>query len=317
MEAEDMNTIIDLHCDLLSYLSEIPQATPMDAQARCSIPQLIEGKVETQVLAIYTVTGPHSLSSARRQLEWYHRFKKEEALPLQFLVAVENSSGFCGEEEPLSEGLNRLDQWIEGGAKPLYISLTWNGPNRFGGGTGSDRGLTQDGQALLQHLDSRGIALDLSHASDPLLYEAMDYVDQQGLEIPLLASHSNSRSVCPAPRNLPDDVLQELFKRGSLVGLNFFKEFVGASADHLLGHIEKFLELGGEKSLCFGADFFFPDSLPPEQRKPHGKELFFSELATAACYGPLCERIRQQLGLEASIVEGLQRENVSRFLSSL
>ena len=43
---------------------------------------------------------------------------------------------------------------------------------------------------------------------------------------PVIASHSNSRTVCPAKRNLTDDMLKEIAKTGGLVGMNSLREFV-------------------------------------------------------------------------------------------
>ena len=50
--------IIDLHCDLLSYLETVPNADLFNKEEiGCSLPFLIEGNAGLQVMAIFTSTG--------------------------------------------------------------------------------------------------------------------------------------------------------------------------------------------------------------------------------------------------------------------
>jgi membrane dipeptidase len=77
---------------------------------------------------------------------------------------------------------------------------------------------------------------------------------------PIVASHSNSFSVCPHKRNLTDEQFLNIKKTGGLVGVTFCKDFLNpdpqkASAVDVLRHVEHFLELGGEETLCLGSDF--------------------------------------------------------------
>ena len=49
--------------------------------------------------------------------------------------------------------------------KPLYVTLTWNGENRFGFGCDSDKGLKPEGKAFIKILNEHGIAVDCAHIS--------------------------------------------------------------------------------------------------------------------------------------------------------
>ena len=74
-------------------------------------------------------------------------------------------------------------------------------------------------------------------------------------EGPIVASHSNSRALCPHRRNLTDEQFRAIRDSGGVVGLNFYLSFVGErSMDALVDHVEHFLSLGGEKTLCLGGD---------------------------------------------------------------
>ena len=73
---------------------------------------------------------------------------------------------------------------------------------------------------------------------------------------PVVATHSNSRALCPHRRNLTDDMFRAIRDSGGVVGLNLYRPFVGPAGtmEELVAHVEHFLELGGEKALCLGGD---------------------------------------------------------------
>jgi membrane dipeptidase len=83
-------------------------------------------------------------------------------------------------------------------------------------------------------------------------------------DAPVIATHSNSSHVCPHTRNLSDIQFRTISERGGLVGINLYPPFVspklkasfsaGKSLDILAKHILHFLSLGGEKTICLGAD---------------------------------------------------------------
>lgn len=324
-----MIPVADLHCDLLCYLEENPARTPYDQVARCSLPQLKKGCVKLQALANFTHTGPLSVKKGMAQVQLYRQlallYPKDvkraqmpftmpgQEDPIALFMAFENASGFCGEEEPLKQGMNRLQAVIQDVGKPLYISLTWNTENRFGGGALTNSGLKEDGKRLLEELDRQGIAIDLSHASDPLAYETIDYIENKGLNIPLMASHSNARAITHVPRNLPTDIAKELFRRGGVVGLNLYSPFVGLNEEAILQHLSFWLELGGEKQICLGSDFFYENDFPTIQRVK-GQDLFFKRYSDASCYPALIEFVRKELKLSEQTLYQWAYQNIVEFL---
>jgi membrane dipeptidase len=322
-------SIIDLHCDLLCYLENARGRTPYDLVARCAIPQLREGNVKFQTLAIFTETAPQSTEKGLNQIKLYQtlpfhcpkdivHFSADWSVQsphIAVLLAFENASGFCQEEEPLQNGLKRLKTIIKEVSKPLYISLTWNTENRFGGGALTQIGLKADGKQLLDELHQQRIAVDLSHASDALAYEIIEYIDGHRLDIPLMASHSNARAIRQVPRNLPDEIAREIFRREGIIGINLYWYFIGETEDQILKHVAHWLELGGEKHLAWGADFFYDLDLPPSYR--HGKQPFFSTYGDASCYGRLLSFIQQELKVDSSFLNKLAYQNALSFIRGI
>lgn len=144
----------------------------------------------------------------------YLRCAQEESTnKIGIIPAIENASAICNEKEDLSIALERLTALQRRIGKLLYVSLTWNHENRFGGGNHTEKGLKNDGKLLVDYLCHKGIALDFSHASDYLAYDLLNYIEKKGLRLPLLASHSNMRSIADFPRNLPDEIAKEIIKK--------------------------------------------------------------------------------------------------------
>ena len=135
-----------------------------------------------------------------------------------------------------------------------FAMLTWNYENTYGCGAVTDqtKGLTNEGRTLAKRLVNQKIILDLSHLSDQGVEDVLQLTDR-----PVVASHSNVRQICNHPRNLKKEHIQELIRRNGLLGMNFYKEFVGKQPDteQLFRHMDNVLELGGEDILAFGGDF--------------------------------------------------------------
>lgn len=324
-------TIADLHCDLLSYLVRVPGA---EWNKRDDIgvgqPHLKEGGVRLQVMAMFTPTKPGSAQYVKRQSKAWNQISQcEDVLPVShithldkletqdsigILAAIENASGLCEEEEDLKKTWERLAILEQEAGPLLYISFTHHYENRFGGGNFSDNvGLKSDGKALLEQLAGRNIAVDLAHASDQLAEDIFSYVDKQRLSVPLIASHSNFRSVWNHVRNLPNELAQELILRKGLIGINFVRTYVNEkNPDTLFSHIAYGRDLGAENNLAFGADFFYTKDFPDTSRLP----IFHPQHQNASSYPDLIDQLFHT-GWNRDQVEKMAWVNVKRFIQRL
>lgn len=143
------------------------------------------------------------------------------------------------------------------------IALTWNYKNNLASGVLDKGGLTELGAKIIKEMNRLGIFLDVSHLNDQSFYDAVKEVD-----LPILATHSNSRQICNHPRNLTDDMFLKIKNSGGVCGINFFPPFVKESGkpgiDDIIKHIDHFISLGGEDNIGIGADFDGVDGMLPE-----------------------------------------------------
>ena len=133
------------------------------------------------------------------------------------------------------------------------LNPVWNRANSLCGTNCEepDRGLSQKGKRFVRQMEEMDIYPDMSHISDAGFWDVIKTA--QG---PVVASHSNARTLCPHPRNLTDDQFRAIQDSGGIVGLNLYRDFVGpqGTMEELAAHVEHFLNLSGEKTLCLGGD---------------------------------------------------------------
>ncbi len=306
--------VADFHCDLLWYLANDAKRTVYDPESQSSVSMFKEGRVAVQTFPIFTITGKSSVKEGMKQFEIFQRLSKLDpdffGPTMRYKLAIENASGFCNEEEPLEEGLRRVERWWT--QSPIYyISLTWNQENRFGGGVDTQVGLKEDGRRLLQWMSGRKIAVDLSHASDRLAEDILKEIKKWDV-IPI-ASHSNFRAVCPHPRNLPDHLAQGIAQEGGLIGLNMVRHFIGENGPHaILLHLEYAHRLKIENHLCLGADFFGEIDL--DRAKMHLKPYFFEGFSNSACYPQLRKILSSSCSDE--YIDNLMYSRLNHFLET-
>lgn len=181
-----------------------------------------------------------------------------------------------------------------------FAMLTWNYENRYACGASADqrRGLTEEGKELVKHLIDQGIILDISHLSDRGAEDLMTLTDK-----PIIASHSNVRSVCSRPRNLPEGLIRELIRRQGLIGINFFAPFVGENpqVEDLLRHMDVIFSLGGEDVLALGGDLDGCDGVFPAG---------ISGVETV----PVLRERMEKAGFGAALIEKVFFENAENFI---
>src|SRR5207244_13412974 len=113
-----------------------------------------------------------------------------------------------------------------------YLTLTHNDDTAWADSATGERthgGLTRFGEEVIRELNRCGMLVDLSHTSDDTMRSAIAVSDA-----PVVFSHSNARSLCDVPRNVPDDVLELAGRSGAVIQATFVPWFLtpeGAEAN--------------------------------------------------------------------------------------
>ncbi len=134
----------------------------------------------------------------------------------------------------IEDSLGLLRQYYALGAR--YMTLTWNNSNGWADSSSdindpnvphTKEGLSEFGKDVVYEMNRLGMMIDVSHASDKTFYRTLIIS-----RAPVIASHSDARALCDAPRNLSDDMLRAIANsggptsKGGVVLVNFYSAFV-------------------------------------------------------------------------------------------
>jgi membrane dipeptidase len=201
-------------------------------------------------------TPDQAAAMAKEQYSWYSMQAREGKMRfLQRRSEVPMCDGNGGPQDAilLMEGADpirtpeELTTWFSAGLR--IIGLAWK-RTRMAGGTGAPGPLTLEGIALVQAIDRLGIIHDVSHLAEESFWQLLDI--SKG---PVIASHSNSRSIVPTDRQLSDKMALEIFARGGVIGINFFDKFLIPPAEQgrrrarltdVIRHVKHFCDLAGD-----------------------------------------------------------------------
>ena len=185
-------------------------------------------------------------------------------------IATDKLSGILTVEDGgvLNGRMERLEQLYERGIR--LMTLTWNYQNCIGNPNSRDeqimkKGLTTFGKEVVERMNELGMLVDVSHLSDGGFWDCV-----QVSRKPIVASHSNARSLCPHPRNMTDEMLRALGENGGVAGVNFYSVFLcgegrRATVDDIVHHIRHMIHCAGEDAVAMGTDFDgFEDAELPE-----------------------------------------------------
>ena len=159
------------------------------------------------------------------------------------ILTLEGTAGF-GHDPELLESLSLIGFRIS--------SLGWNEKNPLTGSHMTGGGLTDQGREYVREAQRLGMLIDVSHISDEGFWDIMKITCA-----PVIATHSNSRSVWSESRNLTDDMFRAICETGGVAGYNVCAEFTGENPtiDTMCDHIFHFMELDPSgKHIALGGD---------------------------------------------------------------
>lgn len=105
-------------------------------------------------------------------------------------------------------------------------------------------GLSERGKLAVKEMNRIGMLVDLSHVSKDTMMDVLGGRPEKfdGSLAPVMFSHSSAYALCPHPRNVPDDVLELVKRRNSIVMVNFSPLFISCVASGQNGALPDFYE---------------------------------------------------------------------------
>ncbi|KAL1304879.1 hypothetical protein AAFC00_003801 [Neodothiora populina] len=200
------------------------------------------------------------------QIDLYHRLSAlypKYFTPAPNSQAAEQAFGSGRLISPLGiEGLHQIGNSISTlrlyhSLGVRYATLTWNCHNIYAdaamtsnvkGETGVStplwHGVSPAGRLLIREMNRLGMLVDLSHVSVNTMRDVLGagHKAWNGSLAPPIFSHSSAYSICPHPRNVPDDVLHLVKERRGLVMVNFSPDFISCKPSNSSSGIPDFVD---------------------------------------------------------------------------
>ena len=168
--------------------------------------------------------------------------KKSIVLGIENGLAIEND-------------LTNVEHFAQRGV--TYITLCHNGDNDIcdsARGTATHGGVSDFGRRVIQEMNRTGIMVDLSHGAESSFYDALE-ISQK----PIVCSHSNCKTLCDVPRNLTDEQMRALARKGGVAHVTLYHGFLRSQGEatilDAMAHLEHAIKVMGIDHVGLGTDF--------------------------------------------------------------
>ena len=241
----------DFHIDLPWQITkqDLTDITPA-SQDHVSLEGMDKGGLDIAFMPLYL--APSRWQHAGEHEIWDNYFYKQvEVLKAsgqfrkRLIPSIENMAPWA------KVGLAQSLAYFKNHLKPRVVGLVHNQTNEFADSATDDpqhAGLSAAGVKLVKDLDAMGILIDVSHASDQVVWHVDELITN-----PMVATHSASDTIHPHRRNISNGAAMAVAKSGGVIGVPFVDKFIGKG--NLLGdHILSLVNLVGIKHVGIGSD---------------------------------------------------------------
>jgi membrane dipeptidase len=239
--------VADTHNDILLRAMEGEDILSFHQEAQSDLEKFKLGGVDLQVFSIWV--SPSNVNND----EEYFRKANSMISKLNFLISrVPDDWGLVKSFQDISynnrknkmscvigvEGghiignnIERIDQLHDRGMK--YLGLTWNNSNNIASSAKdevlnrkslSNIGLSSFGKKVVRRCNDLGVIIDVSHLGEQAFWDVIEESKS-----PIIASHSSVYSLCPHFRNLKDNQIKAIAKKGGAVFINFYPGYIDST----------------------------------------------------------------------------------------
>ena len=292
-QLHDSLFIMDLHSDSLLWKRSISERS---SRGQVDLPRLREGNVALQVFSATTkspsgqnyeenaagsdtitpltmingwpsATWSSLFARAEYQLQKLHSevaankpdliFVQRKSDLESLLAARQKNRNVVGAmyliegAHPLEGDVDNLDKLHAQGLQ--FVGLTHFFDNEVGGSLHgiSGEGLTDFGREVVARADQLKMTIDIAHASPRMVRDVLALSSR-----PVILSHGGFKGHCDSPRNLDDELMQQVADSGGIIGVGYWD---ATACDYTPAGIAKSIrygiELMGLEHIALGSDY--------------------------------------------------------------
>ena len=247
LELHDRILTLDSHADTPLRLMEpgfdlAERHDPHETGSKLDYPRMIEGGLDGVFFAAFVAQGIRDDDGHTRARElalqmldavWTSAEKNSDIVGIALNpedAAVLEAKGkraiYLSIENgyPIGNDLKNVELFYNKGVR--YVTLVHSTNNDLAdsatdSGGPEHGGISPLGASVVEEMNRLGIMVDVSHGSDDTFYDAIELS-----KAPIIATHSNARTVTDHPRNMSDDMLRLIAKNGGVVQLTMLSDYL-------------------------------------------------------------------------------------------
>lgn len=269
----ERNLTLDTHCDTPMFFDRNINFSSRDPQVLVDLHKMEEGGLDSSIMVAYLPQG------ARDEASLAAATAKADDILARIDKMVAEAQGVELARTPHDlyalkrEGKHAIMKGIENGYAigrdisnverfrrkgVVYMTLCHNGDNDICDSASKTEnehnGVSPFGEKVIREMNRTGMMVDLSHGGEKSFYDAIEISN-----LPIVCSHSSSRALCNHPRNLTDDQLRALARKGGVAQVTFYKGFLReegtATLLDAMEHLEHMIAVAGVEHVGIGSDF--------------------------------------------------------------
>ena len=215
--------------------------------AQVDLPRMQEGGLDGGFWVIYTAQGAltkrgyaKALAHARHRNQVIDEMLRGHGPDFEFASRAEDAPRIAATGKrvvyksienayPLGENIDLLDEFYAAGVR--MVGLVHSKNNQFADSATDLKGqkwggLSPLGRQLIRRANRLGMIVDMSHAHDDALAQAIELS-----ATPIILSHSGAAFLHKHPRNVPDDLLKKLAQSGGVIQINSLSAYLRDSRE--------------------------------------------------------------------------------------
>ena len=279
-QLHDRVLTLDTHCDTPMFFPQGINFAQRDSRILVDLEKMTEGRLDATIMVAYlpqpkqgetfpskvsfpvegpkeyadlifdkiaaiVSANPNHIALARTPDELYENKRLGRK---SIMLGIENALALNGQ-------LENVRHFAQRGV--VYITLCHNGDNDVCDscrGNSLHGGVSPFGEQVIGEMNRLGLMVDLSHAADKSFYDALDIS-----RTPIVCSHSSARALCEHPRNLTDDMMRALARKGGVAQTTLYPGFLRSNGQatilDAIAHLEHAIQVMGIDHVGLGTDF--------------------------------------------------------------
>ena len=259
---------LDTHCDTPMFFPQGIHFDHRDPKILVDLHKMTEGRQDATIMVAYlpqptenprdfadsifdqieVIVSQNSdyirIASTPRDL-WMNKHQGLKSI----MLGIENGIAIDGK-------LENIQHFVDRGI--VYMTLCHNGDNDICDSASKTQhthhGVSEFGEKVIKEMNRLGVLVDMSHAGEESFYQALEISS-----MPIVCSHSSARALCDHPRNLTDDQMRALAKKGGVAQTTIYHGFLKkdgeATINDVIAHLEHAIDVMGIDHVGLGTDF--------------------------------------------------------------